>query len=83
MRKAEKDPEEQRKRRLVQEEFQDHPRNPFDRFKNVLSRKNANTSSSRIEGNPLGRSFKSRIVASVSLATGACTVGLTHGGLIH
>ena len=56
MRKAEKDPEEQRKRRLVQEEFQDHPRNPFDRFKNVLSRKNANTSSSRIEGNPLGRS---------------------------
>ena len=39
MKEVEKDPEERRKRRFVQEEIPDYPSNPFDRFKNIVSRK--------------------------------------------
>ena len=77
MKEAEKDPEERRKRRLVQEEFPDNPSNPFDRFKNVMSCKKGKMSISSMEGNPLGEG-PSRFGTSVSLATPACIFRLSY-----
>jgi hypothetical protein len=65
MREAEKDPEEQKKRRLAEEAFLDAI-NPFDRVKDFVKRKKVRISSSSIEDNPLGEG-PSRLGTSVSL----------------